>query len=689
MYKKGVPDRRFENQEVITSISFGKDCTFVGESSFSNCTSLESINDNNAITDVYSHAFSKDTKLSSVTFNKVNSIGESAFSECKNLKNININNKCSNIGKSAFKSCESLKKITIPNGITTIEESTFEGCSSLSEVAIPDNVVNIGSNAFSGCTGLKKVQISDIAKWCNIDFNGSDKTNPLTYAERLYLNNDEVVELIIPNKVTHIKKNTFYNCKSLKKIEIHKDLEQIGTNAFEGCDNIDVVYNFSPHFTVDKTDNNGGIGKNAKTIINGDSMDGNFVFKDNTLIVYCGDNEEIVILPENNNGVNYAIGAEVFKDHKEITSVVFSNGVTNIGDRAFYDCISITVVTIPDNVISIGNSAFCNCYDIEEISIGKGVNSIGDRAFYGCRNIERIHVDNIKDWCNISFGGKDIFSSPKELNPSENEYKTNLYLNGNLIKELIIPDDISTIKKYAFYGCSNITSVEIPSGVTSIENDAFGKCLGIGTIYNFSSLNIDNTVNNGSIGFNADNIYNYPNGVKINDYLFKKEDNTYILSNYLGNMINPILPTSYKGEKYEYEIGSAFSGNTDITNINIPDSVTRICDSAFSGCSYIFEVVIGTGVTSIGNYAFYECNDLTTIKIPESVTNIGDSAFNNCSKLNEVEFLSKTPPTIGTNVFNFKNLSLKIYVPSGCKTTYIAQDNWSIYSNYIVEKNNI
>lgn len=646
MSKKGVPDRRFENQEVITSISFGKDCTFVGESSFSNCTSLESINDNNAITDVYSHAFSKDTKLSSVTFNKVNSIGESAFSECKNLKNININNKCSNIGKSAFKSCESLKKITIPNAITTIEESTFEGCSSLSEVAIPDNVVNIESNAFSGCTGLKKVQISDIAKWCNIDFNGSDKTNPLTYAERLYLNNDEVVELIIPNKVTHIKKNTFYNCKSLKKIEIHKDLEQIGTNAFEGCDNIDVVYNFSPYFTVDKTDNNGGIGKNAKTIINADSKEGNFVFKNidgvNTLTVYCGDNEERVILPANNNGVNYDIGAEAFKGHKEITSVEFSNGVTNIGDSAFYDCTSIILVTIPDNIISIGNSAFCNCYDIEEISIGKGVNSIGDRAFYGCRNIERIHVDNIKDWCNISFGGIDIFSSPKELNPSVNEYKTNLYLKGNLIKELIIPDDINTIKKYAFYGCSNITSVEIPSGVTSIENDAFGKCLSIKTIYNFSSLNIDNTTNNGSIGSNANaDIYNYPNGVKINDYLFKKEDNTYILSNYLGNINNPILPTSCKGENYE--IGSAFNGNTYITNITIPDSVTRIYDSAFY----------------------------------------------NCAKLNEVEFLSKTPPTIGTNVFNLKNLSFKIYVPSGCKTTYITQDNWSIYSNCIVEKNNI
>jgi hypothetical protein len=189
-------------------------------------------------------------------------------------------------------------------------------------------------------------------------------------------------------------------------------------------------------------------------------------------------------------------------------------------------------------------------------------------------------------------------------------------------------------------------------------------------------------------------------------------------------------------EGENYEIGSAFRGNTYVTNINIPDSVTRICDSAFSGCLSIFEIVIGTGVTSIGDYAFYGCRSLTSLTIPNSVTSIGNNTFSNCSDLTSVtigdgitsignnafshcssltsvtipnsvtsigdsafysypsnlinvEFLSKTPPTIGTNVFNLKNLSFKIYVPFGCKTAYIAQDNWSIYSNCIVEKNNI
>ena len=181
MSKKGVSGNAFNNQSPITSVSFGKDCSYVGERAFESCTSLMTINVDNVIETIGEMAFSN-TNLKSITFNKLTELGSSAFKECKNLSNVTIPN-CYKIPNDAFSSCEKLNDIDLYNCIEignnafkgcidlntlelneckTIGEYAFNGCKKLSEVTL-NACESIGADAFLNCPNLTKVYINDIS----------------------------------------------------------------------------------------------------------------------------------------------------------------------------------------------------------------------------------------------------------------------------------------------------------------------------------------------------------------------------------------------------------------------------------------------------------------------------------------------------------------------------------------------
>lgn len=118
--------------------------------------------------------------------------------------------------------------------VTSIGGSAFYKCTSLTNVTIPDSVTSIGSDAFRGCSSLTSVYITDIAAWCNISFSNYD-SNPLNYAGNLYLNNELVTDLIIPDGVTKIGSYAFYNCDSLTSVTIPDSVTSIGDKAFSIC----------------------------------------------------------------------------------------------------------------------------------------------------------------------------------------------------------------------------------------------------------------------------------------------------------------------------------------------------------------------------------------------------------------------------------------------------------------------
>ena len=157
-----------------------------------------------------------------------------------------------------------------------------------------------------------------------------------------------------------------------------------------------------------------------------------------------------------------------------LTNVKIGNSVTEIGYRAFESCNSLTSVTISDSVTTIKSEAFCNCTNLTNITIGNSVATIGDSAFYGCSSLTSVYITDTAKWCAIDFGHG--ISQPLSYASCK------LYLNGELVTELVIPDSVTSIEFKAFYFCNSLTSVTIGNSVTTIGGCAFECCSSLTSI---------------------------------------------------------------------------------------------------------------------------------------------------------------------------------------------------------------
>ena len=297
----------------------------------------------------------------------------------------------------------------------------------------------------------------------------------------------------------------------------------------------------------------------------------------------------------------------------QLTSVNLPNSVTTIAGGAFSGCTGLTSIEIPNSVISIGSSAFYGCTGLTSITIPNSVTTIGYSAFYGCTGLTSIEIPN------------SITSI---------EYETFNGCTG--LTSITIPNSVTTIGSSAFSGCTGLTSIEIPDGVTSVEY-AFQNCS------NVSSVTIGKGVTN--IRENT-----FAGCINIISVVWNAKNATRV------RFVNPSKIESFVfGEEVEVIPDQTCENMTQLTSLNIPNSVTSIGALAFQNCSGLTSIEIPNGVTSVGSKVIYNCLNLKKVIAPAQVF---DEQSTNMYTT-QLDTIIITKGELTNNVFNIIQQSYK------------------------------
>lgn len=630
----------------LTSINIPDSVTYI---SFTECKSLASVTIPSTVTSLPSYAFYKCESLTSINVpNSVTSIGNNAFDGCYNLTSINIPDSVEVINGSTFFDCYGLTSITIPNSVTSIKLYAFSNCENLKQVYIPNSVSDINRSAFSDGTIIYGGTASGSPWGAKRHIKGSVIDGDFVYVDEKkdvlagYIGSDSVIS--ISNTVTSIMESAFRDNTVLTSVSIPNSVTSIGNDAFSGCVGLKSVVipntvtslGQGAFFSVDtiyygRTTSSNMWG--ARRHIKGYYKEGDFIYADekmDTLVAYLGA-DTIVTIPSS----VVSIGYSAFYKCKDLTSIIIPNTVTSISDYAFYGCESLKAISIPDHVSTIGEYAFwgCNsltsvnipssvtyirkytfyrCKNLKSITIPSSVDSIGENAFYYCTGLAPVVIPSsvtymgyqaFYDVCAVCYLGEPIGA---DWNWAKRSIKDG-FVNGDFVYKdeqndtLIayigagpfasIPNHVKVIDKNAFNKTTWITSVSIPSSVTSIGYNAF--------------YSIDTICYVGSATGSPWGAKHHIKLIVDGDFIYGDEEKT-LLKQYIGNDSLVFIPNHVK------TIGdSAFYNNSSIRSVVIPNSVTSIGSYAFAGCTNISRLSVPCTVSYIWEYAFYQVDTVS------------------------------------------------------------------------------
>ena len=669
------------NGSIATDIVIPEGTTVIGQYAFIMCKSITSVSLPSTLTE----------------------IGIGAFYQCVNLKDVEVAHGVSEIKSHAFYGCSKIKNINIPNSITTIGMCAFLGCNSLESITIPNSVAEMAGLVFDECRLL--IIYCEAEKnpgWAGMNWNGTCPviwdcnnnnvaSNGNIYAEidntRYALRNGEAklivflgenTEIEIPASVTYngeeyavisIETGAFRGCQNITRVTIPESVTTISSDAFRYCSSLTSV-----------------------EIPSSVTYIGSYAFSD------CPIREATIP----------ALACSGIKN-SALESVIIISG-ESISASAFNGCTSLKTVKISDSVTSIEMNAFNGCTNLERLEISNSITSIGSKAFTGCSKLVYneddfgCYLGNEENPYVVLVKAKNMLLTSYEINEKTKIIYYGAFWGCSGMTSIEIPSGVASIGESAFYKCSNLASIEIPSSVISIGDSAFSDCrlmtsvifadgsqltsigkLAFENCYGIESIVIPDGVT--SIG---DSVFSMcrklksvkiPSSVTTMGYLFSGCEITEAIipatlcSQVKNSSLERVVIIS--GERID---DSAFSGCEKLVSIEIAGSVTSIGASAFKSCQKLNSVTFAedSQLTSIGESAFLNCTSLTEINIPSSLTSIGNCAFELCRGLTSIT-ISANVVTVGYRVFSY-SADFTIYCEAESKP-----DGWS--SNWCDSKN--
>lgn len=653
------------------------------------------------VTSLGYNAFSNCTKITEVILPaSITTLNRSSFSGCTSLTTVTFptNSELTFIYSDCFKGCTSLTDLTLPSTVKTIDQYAFRNCSALTSINIPASVTTITSGAFAGCISLSEIHITDISAWCNIWDDGFVLDSSPFYAcfknggeTALFLNGEKVVNLVMPEGTTEIKKGPFFYNTAIQSVTIPSTVTSIESGSFFYRDDNQNV----------NCPNLRKVIMNAASLVqrNNTNYQMNYYFGTNNITEF--------VLPE---GITY-IGYYTFSqmgsletvnipstvttiqkyafDRTGLTSLTLPSRLTTIEQNAFYNCDGITSVEFPSSLKTIGQEAFYDCDGITSVEFPSGLTSIGQRAFQGCSSLASVTLPTTMSSLNIGvFSGctaLTFITIPEGFTSiGESAFNT---CEG--LKEVNLPSTLTSIGLYAFQDCHELESITIPAKVSSFGRYAFYNCpkLNEVTIQRETPPSQTNTP-----------VFRTPGDGEIVTLKVPMGCESAYATNYAQYFTNiiglPMPGQIITCDGIPYKILTSPEGETPGTLMLGTGSYNQPAyNSSASGEITVPETVTYTSgdntynftVTTLGGYAFYNCYNVTRINLPATITEIQNYAVSDCSGLQRLYLASPTPNTyIEDYAFSGGNSESLLVVPEGSKTAY-QNSVWSNWFQYIKE----
>ncbi len=367
-----------------------------------------------------------------------------------------------------------------------------------------------------------------------------------------------------------------------------------------------------------------------------------------------------------------SIDYNAFKGCQNLESVTLPESLTTLGSYAFYSCKLLKTIKIPSGVTAIPSSCFYECSSLENVTIPEGVTTIGGEAFYHC-NLNALTLPESLETIGIYAFYRN--SSLKSVNiPAKvKTIESNAFHNCGLT-DLVIQEGVQTIGDYAFES-NSLQNLTLPSTIKSIGNGAFRYNNNLQSI-------ICNAVMPPALGDNAFNIEitssikvpmasiaayrkaygwkdfsNYYSGEVVADGItYHIDENGAMVAVAEAALTEANIPSAVEFEGNQYAVtkinDKAFSDNTNLTVVTLPDGLVEIGEYAFSGCQNLESVALPESLTTFGYNAFGSCKSLKAVKIPSGVTAIPSSCFSECSSLESVTIPEGVTAIGGTAFYN-------------------------------------